>query len=116
MYFVGAGIALVIFLISCNITVTEGNVSGLIFYANINHAIFFPPHKSNILTVFIAWINLDLGMLLPCIAWVVIALPLYIWTIVIFIIILGRRYYIVARLIGKNAVKVFHTPNYSAIS
>jgi len=42
--------------------VTEGNVSGLIFYANINHAIFFPPHKSNILTVFIAWINLDLGM------------------------------------------------------
>ena len=118
--FVGAGIALVIFLISCNITVTEGNISGLIFYANIvrmNHAIFFPPHKSNILTVFIAWINLDLGMQ-SCfyhgmdgyaMTWLQFAFPLYIWTIVIFIIILSQRYHVVAQLIGKNAVKVLAT-------
>ena len=118
--FVGAGIALVIFLICCNITVTEGNVSGLIFYANIvrmNHTIFFPAHESNILTVFVAWINLDLGIQ-SCfyhgmdgyvMTWLQFAFPLYIWAIIIFIIILSRRYHIVARLVGKNAVKVLAT-------
>ena len=46
--FAGAGVALVILLITCNITVTEGTVNGFILYANIvrvNHTIFFPPHN-----------------------------------------------------------------------
>ena len=36
----------------------------LIFYANIvqaNQTIFFPPGDTNVLTVFIAWLNLDFG-------------------------------------------------------
>jgi len=43
--FIFAGIALVFLLIVCNLTVTEGTLNGLIFYANIvqiNSAIFFP--------------------------------------------------------------------------
>ena len=60
----GDGVALVILLITCN-TVTEVTVNGLIFYANIvrvKHTIFFPPYNSNSLTIFIACINLDLGI------------------------------------------------------
>ena len=118
--FAGAGVALVILLITCNITATEGTINGLIFYANIvrvNHTIFFPPYNSNILTIFIAWINLDLGIQ-SCfysgmdgyaMTWLQFVFPVYIWTIIIFIILLSRRYHIAMRLIGKNAVKVLAT-------
>ena len=118
--FAGAGVALVILLITCNITVTEGTVNGFIFYANVvrvNHTIFFPPYNSNILTIFIAWTNLDLGIK-GCfydgmdgytLTWLQFVFPIYIWTIIIFIILLSRRYHIAARLIGKNAVKVLAT-------
>ena len=63
---------LVLFLIVCNLTVSMGTINGLIFYANIvriNHAFFFmTPTTSalkvsqNVLAVFIAWLNLDLGI------------------------------------------------------
>ena len=63
--FAAAGVVPVIFLIASNTTVTEGTVNWLIFYANIfrmNRAIFFPPQTFNILSIFITWINLDLGI------------------------------------------------------
>ena len=118
--FAAAGVVLVIFLITSNTTVTEGTVNGLIFYANIirmNRAIFFPPQKFNILTIFMAWINLDLGiqscfyngMDAYAMTWLQFAFPLYIWTIMILVIAVSRKYHIAARLIGKNAVKVLAT-------
>ena len=62
--FIAAGIALVVFLMIVNLTVSVGTISGLIFYANIiraNHAIFFPYDTNNeFLSIFIAWLNLDL--------------------------------------------------------
>ena len=118
--FAAAGVVLVIFLVASNATVTEGTINGLIFYANIvrmNHDIFFPPQKYNVLSVFMAWINLDLGIR-SCfyngldgyaMTWLQFAFPLYIWTIVIFVITLSRKYRIVAKLISKNAVKVLAT-------
>ena len=68
-----AGVALVAFLITLNLTVSVGSISGLIFYANIvraNNDVFFPPgvsHSSlgrfsSFLGTFIAWLNLDLGI------------------------------------------------------
>ena len=60
-----AGIALVTFILLFNLTVATGTIHGLIFYANIltaNHSLFLPPSTSNILTVFISWLNLDLGI------------------------------------------------------
>ena len=60
-----AGIALVLLLLVFKLTVAAGTINGLIFYANVvtvNRAIFFPPNQTNILTVFIAWLNLDLGI------------------------------------------------------
>jgi len=52
-------------LFACNLTVTEGTLNGLIFYANIiwiNRSIYFPAMATNALTIFIAWINLDFGI------------------------------------------------------
>ena len=60
-----AGIALVAFILLLNLTVATGTIHGLIFYANIltaNHSLFLPPSTSNFLTVFISWLNLDLGI------------------------------------------------------
>ena len=88
--FVFAGLALVVFLFICKVTVTAGTISGLIFYANIvavNQSIFFPSGETNILTVFIAWLNLDLGIE-TCFfdgmdeysfMWLQFVFPIYIW-------------------------------------
>lgn len=67
--FLVAGIFLVGFLTLCNLTVSDGTINGLIFYANIVHMIhttFFPQDKVSKsvlapLSVFIAWLNLDFG-------------------------------------------------------
>ncbi|XP_064389969.1 uncharacterized protein LOC135337884 [Halichondria panicea] len=58
-----AGIVLVAFILVFNITVATGTIHGLIFYTNIlaaNQSIFIPFH--NPLSVFISWVNLDLGI------------------------------------------------------
>ena len=60
-----AGIALVAFILIPNITVATGTINGLIFYANIlaaNRSLFSPVETPNILTVFVSWLNLDLGI------------------------------------------------------
>jgi len=93
-----AGIALVLLLFILKLTVAAGTIDGLIFYANIvvvNSAIFLPPKETNILTVFIAWLNLDLGME-TCFfdgmdayakIWLQFVFPLYVWSLVGLIII-----------------------------
>ena len=46
-------------------TVATGTIHGLIFYANIltaNHSVFVPFATPNFLTVFISWLNLDIGI------------------------------------------------------
>ena len=60
-----AGIALLALILLFNLTVATGTIHGLIFYANIltaNHSLFLPPSTSNFQTVFISWLNLDLGI------------------------------------------------------
>ena len=59
-----AGVALVAFILLLNLTVAAGTIHGLIFYANIliaDNSLFLPFTVPNILTVFISWLNLDLG-------------------------------------------------------
>ncbi len=58
-----AGMVLVAFILVLNITIATGTIHGLIFYANIlaaNRSNFIPFH--NFLTVFVSWLNLDLGI------------------------------------------------------
>ncbi len=115
-----AGLALVFFLMFFNLTVSVGTINGLIFYANIvgvNYATFFPEGKINLLTVFVSWLNLDLGIE-TCFyvgmdsyakAWLQFAFPIYIWLIIGCIIILSRYSVVVSRLCGSNSVPVLAT-------
>ena len=60
--FACAGISLVAFLSLLKLTVATGVLNSLIVYANIVQNIFFPDNTVNVLTVFVAWLNLDQGM------------------------------------------------------
>ena len=115
-----AGIALVVLLVVLRLTVAAGTINGLIFYANIvavNSAIFFQPNTTNVLTVFVAWLNLDLGIE-TCFyngmdaysnTWLQFAFPLYVWVLV-GMIILGSYYSgKVAKLFGRDRIAVLAT-------
>lgn len=122
--FILAGIFLVFILILLNLTVTEGTLNGLIFYMNIiqvNKPLYFPAggisYGVKILTAIVAWFNLDLGISVCFYSgmdsyaktWLQFVFPVYIWLIVVVIIILSRKFLLVQRLIGKNAVKILAT-------
>ena len=60
-----AGIALVALLLVLNITVAVGTLNGIVFYVNIidaNSSTFLHFSRPNFVTVFISWLNLDLGL------------------------------------------------------
>ena len=115
-----AGIVLVVFLLVLKLTVAVGTINGLIFYANIvsvNRAQLFPSGETNILTVFIAWVNLDLGIE-TCFfdgmdayskAWLQYAFPIYVWALVGAIILASRHSTRIVRSLGNNPVAVLAT-------
>lgn len=58
-----AGIALIAFLLICNITISAGTLNGLIFYANVvSISGLMNLRNCFVHSVFIAWVNLDLGI------------------------------------------------------
>ena len=116
-----AGVALVAFLLMLNFTVAVGTFNGLIFYANIfaaNRAIFFPHDDTKILTVFIAWLNLDFGFE-TCFydgmdgyvkTWLQLAFPLFVISLVVAIIIISDYSTKFAALFtGKNPIATMAT-------
>ena len=118
--FAFAGVALVFLLLVLRLTVAVGTMNGLIFYANIiavNPKVFLQPQATNVLTVFIAWLNLDLGIE-TCFydgmdayvkTWLQFVFPLYVWAL-IGMIILGSYYSgRVAKLFGRNPIAVLAT-------
>ena len=119
--FIIAGISLVVFLMVSNLTVSVGSINGLLFYTNIvklNEAALFPNGVSiPVLSQFIAWLNLDLGIQ-TCFfsgldgywkAWLQFLFPLYIWLLIIGVIVLSHYSGRVSRLCGNNAVPVLAT-------
>ena len=115
-----AGIILVIFLMALNLTVSVGSINGLLFYANIvklNEAVFFPQGNVPVISQFIAWWNLDLGIEYCFIegldgyikTWLQFVFPLYIWVLVLAIIVACRYSGRLSRLTGHNAVPVLAT-------
>ena len=114
------GVVLVFFLLACRLTVALGTLSGLVFYANIvqaNRNVFFPPGSSNPLTVFIAWVNLDLGIE-TCFydgmdafakTWLQFAFPIYIWGVIGIIMFISSQSFTISRMLGKNPVEVLAT-------
>ena len=119
-----SGMLLVAFIMVLNLTVSTGTINGLIFYANIvraSHNVFFPPvmytHSGWFLNIFIAWLNLDLGIE-TCFyngldayakTWLQFFFPLYIWLVVTVIIIASHYSTTASRLSGNNAVQVLAT-------
>ena len=118
--FMAAGIALVIFLTLCNITISDGTLSAITFYANIvqvNSPIFLTGEGTSVFTIFIAWLNLDLGipacfyhgMDMYAKAWLQFVFPLYIWAIVLIMIVSSHYSSRAARIFSRNAPKVLAT-------
>ena len=114
-----AGIVLVAFVFVFRLTVAIGTTNALIFYANIivqSRTVLFPQNP-NPLTVFISWINLDLGIE-TCFfkgmdeydrTWLQFAFPVYLWIMVGFIIIASFYIPSFARVFGSNPVAVLAT-------
>ena len=115
-----AGVLLVTLLFLLHLTVAAGTLHGLIFYANIvaaNHHIFFPQSSNNPASIFIAWLNLDLGIQ-TCFysgmdayakAWLDLVFPVYIWVIVGFLVYISYRSVTVTKLLGSSPVSVLAT-------
>ena len=115
-----AGLVLVFFIKILDLTVAVGTINGLIFYANIIQAAqstFLPEGDTNPLTVFIAWLNLDLGIE-TCFfhgldgywkTWLQFVFPFYIWATILLIIYVSHCSQAVARIFGNNSVPVLAT-------
>ena len=116
-----AGIVLVTFLYLLNLTVTNGTINGLIFYANvvsINDSIFLV--NDNVLKplrVFISFLNLDLGID-TCFyngmdsyakMWLQLFFPFYLIIIAASIIIVSRYSYRILRLTYSRSLPVLAT-------
>ena len=115
-----AGVVLVCFIKVIDLTISQGTLNGLIFYANVvkaNEYLLFTEKQTSPLVVFIAWLNLDLGIE-TCFfngltaygkTWLQFLFPLYIWSIASLIIILAKYSDKVAKLMGNNSVPVLAT-------
>ena len=117
-----AGMALVVLLLKCNLTVSTGHINAIIFYANIvqvNKAILFLDQDiaDSIFSAFIAWLNLDLGIE-TCLfenldmygkVWLQFVFPIYLWILIGLMIVMANYSKRAMRLIGDNSVPVLAT-------
>ena len=108
-----AGIALVTLLLVLNMTVAIGTLNGLIFYTNIvyaNKSTLLSFQERNVITVFISWLNLELGIdtcYFPEMdtyikTWLKLAFPAYVFFLVVLVIIISSYSTRFANLIGKK--------------
>ena len=123
IFFAAVGFLLVLFISILNLTVTQGLINGVIFYANIvwsYQSILFPKQMHNELVVFktfIAWLNLDFGIETCFInglnafgkTWLQFVFPFYIWSIAGLMIFMARQSTRLTNLFGNRAVPVLAT-------
>ena len=116
-----AGLTVVILMLALNLTVAKGTLNGMIFYSNIiaaNQGLFLQFDHPNFLSVFIAWLNLDLGFDVCFIkgldtyikAWLQLAFPTYLILLLMATILISGYSSRFARLISKwNPVAMLAT-------
>ena len=133
--FAAAGFLLVFFIKFLDLTVAHGTINGLILYANIvwkYTSILFPVQNQfnadvnittqysvdyYILTVPIAWLNLDFGFEMCFFeemdaytkTWLQFVFPVYIWSIAGLIILVSHYSTRATRLFGNNSISVLAT-------
>ena len=61
-----AGWVVVVSILVLNLTVAKGTLNAMIFYANVlqlggSQGLFVPFEHPSFITIFIAWLNLDIG-------------------------------------------------------
>ena len=118
--FAMAGLLLVFFIKLLNLTISQGTMNELIFYVNVvsaNKHLYYSQTNVNPATLFIAWLNLDIGIE-TCFfngltayskTWLQFVFPLYIWAIAGLIIIIAKYSGRVAKVMGNNGVPVLAT-------
>ena len=125
IFFIIAGVILVFFISILNLTVTQGMINGLIFYANIvwtSQSILLPLYEINnaaivFLRAFLAWINLDFGIETCFISgltalgktWLQFLFPVYIWAIAGIMIITAKYSKTLTKIYGNRAVPLLAT-------
>ena len=114
-----AGIVLVAMLMFLNLSVSVGTINGLLFYANmvkLNEAFFFPNGSVPVVSQFISWLNLDLGIEV-CLfdgldgywnTWLQFAFPVYLFLLMGGIIV-GCRYSVWLCRLCSHAVPALAT-------
>ena len=122
LVFTLAGVTLIASLLILHISVADGTVNGLIFYANILDIIddiVIPQNKITPypLTVLISWLNLDFGIP-TCFytglnyysyTWLQFVFPFYLWFLVGLIILACKYSSRAMKLFGSNPVAVLAT-------
>ena len=115
-----AGIVFVAVLMFLNLSVSVGTINGLLFYAymvKLNETFFFPNGSVPVVSQFVSWLNLDLGIEV-CLfngldgywnTWLQFAFPAYLFLLMGGIIV-GCRYSVcLCRLCGSHAVPALAT-------
>ena len=126
IFFVAAGFLLVFFIGALDLTITEGTINGLIFYANIvwtYQSLLLPQDQSDInigllfLQGFVAWLNLDFGIQ-SCFfsgldaywkTWLQFVFPIYVLCIAGFMILVAKHSTLLTKLFGNHAVPILAT-------
>ena len=130
LVFAIAGVLLVGVLFLINLTITTGTINGILWYAfviNQNYYYFFPKnfhYKTDILFVFTAWLNLDIGVVtcfydgLDTFQYTLLqlAFPSYVFVIFGLIVFCNMRSTRISKLCRSNAVPVLATLAYISLS
>jgi len=114
------GVALVAFLLVCNMTIAVGTINGLLLYVDIVNAystIFYPFEKPAVLSVIIAWLSLDFGIE-TCFysgmdayakAWLQFLFPFYITALAAVLSVVSRYSNALTRLLSNRLVPFMAT-------
>ena len=108
-----SGIALVCLILFLNLTVAIGTLNGIIFYANIiaaNNSIFLRLPTPNFPSIFISWLNLDIGFDF-CLydgidtyvkTWLQLLFPCYLIALVFIVIVMSKHSQKFSNIMGKR--------------
>ena len=108
-------------LLVCNMTISSGTLNGLIFYANVVSTSGLTSLQNcsihPILSVFIAWLNLDFGVetcFYPGMdtyqkTWLQFAFPLYIFLLVAAILVASYYSSTAMKVFGRNNIAILAT-------
>ena len=122
LFFIFAGLVLVLLIHILNLTITQGTINGIVLYANIiwtYEEVLFPRRDMLILPlrIFLAWLNLDFGIESCFVrglsafwsSWLQFIFPLYIWSIAVVIILMCRHSTRFTKMFGDRAVPLLAT-------